>query len=135
MMGMTSNGCSAVLPGESFAFTAEPELGFELRALGTSAGGNNTCLSTRTWVEEEEEDAPSFETLPQAKQPFSMEPEDFYFTLRDFRDSISTRAKSSPLVGFAAEGPTGDNFIAEGGEGLKAAERVASSLKVQEYQI
>ena len=73
MMGMTSNGCSAVLPEESFAFAAEPEQGFELRALGTSAGGDNNCPGTRTWVEGEEEDAPSFGTLPQAGRSFSTE--------------------------------------------------------------
>ena len=32
-------------------------------------------------------------------------------------------------MGLAAEGPTGKNFIAEGGEGLKAAERVEDPYK------
>ena len=48
--------------------------------------------------------------------------------LRDFRDNVSTQAKISPLVGLVAEGPTRENFIAEGGEGLKAAERVDFKL-------
>ena len=129
VIGMTSNGCSAALPEESFAFTIEPEWGYELRALRTSAGGDNTRPGTRTWLEREEEDAPSFGTLPQAGRSFSTESEVFLFTLRDFRDSVSTRAKSTPLVGLAAEGPTGENFIAEGGEGLKAAERVNLKLE------
>ena len=129
MIGMTSNGYSAALPEESLAFVAEPERGCELRALGTSVEGDNTYPGTRTWVEGEEEDAPSFRTLPQARRSFSMESEVFRFTLRDFRDSVSTRAKSSPLVGLAAEGPTGENFIVEGGEGLKAAERVDLKLE------
>ena len=113
VIGMTSNGCLATLPEESFAFAAEPEWGCKLRALGTSAGGNNSCPDTRTWVEGEEEDSPSFGTLPQAGPSFSTESEVFRFTLRDFRDSVSTRAKSSPFVGLAAESPTGENFIAE----------------------
>ena len=129
MIGMTSNGCSAALPKESLAFAAEPKWGCELRALETSAGGDNTCPGTQTWVEGEEEDAPSFGTLPQAGQSFSTKSEVFRFTLRDFRDSVSTRAKSSPSVGLAAEGPTGENFIAEGGESLKAAERVDLKLE------
>ena len=70
VIGMTSNGCSAALPEESFAFAAEPKRGCELRALGTSAGGYNTCPGIRTWVEGEEEDAPSFGTLPQAGRVF-----------------------------------------------------------------
>ena len=117
------------LPEESFAFAAEPEQGCELRALGTSAGGYNTCPGIRTWAEGEEEDTPSFGTLPQARRSFSTEFEVFRFTLRDFRDSISTRARSSPLVGLATEGPVGENFIEEGGEGLKAAERVDLKLE------
>ena len=64
MIGMTSNGCSAALSKESFALAAEPERGCELRALGTSAGGDSVSPGTRTWVEGEEKDAPSFETLP-----------------------------------------------------------------------
>ena len=68
MMGMTSNGGSAALPEESLAFTAKPERGCELRALGTSDEGSNTCLSTRTWMESEEEDDPNFRTLPQDGQ-------------------------------------------------------------------
>ena len=58
-----------------------------------------------------------------------MESEVFRFTLQDFRDNVSTRAKSSPLVGLVAEGPTGENFIEEGGEGLKAVERVDLKLE------
>ena len=42
---------------------------------------------------------------------------------------MSIRAKSSPLVGLATEGSTGENFIAEGGEGLKAIERVDLKLE------
>ena len=129
VIGMTSNGCSAAFPKESFAFAAEPERGCELKTLGTLAGGDNTCPGIRTWVEGEEEDAPSFGTLPQVGRSFSMESEVFRFTLRDFRDSVSTRARSSPLMGLATEGPNGENFIAEGGEGLKAAERVDLKLE------
>ena len=130
MIDMTSNDCSAALPEESFAFAVEPEWGCELRALGTSSRGDNTCPSTRTWVEGEEEEALSFGTLPQAGRSFSTESQVFRFTLWDFRDNVSTRAKSSPLVGLAAEGPTGENFIAKGGEGLKAVERVDLKLEV-----
>ena len=115
MIGMTSNGCLAALSKESFAFAAEPERGYELKALGTSAGGEKTSPGTQTWVEGEAEDAPSFGTLPQVGWSFSTESEVFRFTLRDFRVRISTRAKSSPLVGLVVEGPTGENFIAEGG--------------------
>ena len=64
VIGMTSNGGSAVLLEESLAFAAEPERGRELGALGASARGNNTYPSTRTWVEGEEEDIPNFGTLP-----------------------------------------------------------------------
>ena len=87
--------------------------------------------STRTRVEGEEEDARSFGTLPQAGRSFLTEFEVFCFMLRDFRDSVSTLAKSSPLVGLVAEGPTGENFITEGGEGLKATERVDLKLEGQ----
>ena len=65
MIGMASNGDSTTLPEESFAFAAEPERDCELGALGTSAGGGNTCPNTRTWVEGEEEDVPNFGNLPQ----------------------------------------------------------------------
>ena len=64
MMGMTSNKGSAALPEESLAFTAEPERGYELGALGTSDKGVITYFCTRTWVEGEEEDDPNFGTLP-----------------------------------------------------------------------
>ena len=64
MIGMTSNGCSTALPEESLAFATEPERGYEVRALGTSAEGDNTCPDIRMWVEGEEEDAPSFRNLP-----------------------------------------------------------------------
>ena len=84
MMGMTANGCSTALPEEPFAFAAEPkrgcELNFafaeepgrgcELKALGTSAGGGNTCPDIRAWVEGEKEDAPNFGTLPQFGRSF-----------------------------------------------------------------
>ena len=128
-MGITSNGCSVVLPEESFAFVAEPERGCELKALGISVGGGNTCPDIQMWVEGEEEDAPNFGTLPQAGRSFSTESKVFYFALRDFRDIVSTRARSSPLVGLAAEGPTGEIFKVEGGEGLKAAERIDLELE------
>ena len=129
MIGMTSNSCSAALPEESFAFAADPERGYELRALGTSVGGGSASPGTRTWVEGEEEEAPSFRTLPQVGWSFSTESEVFRFTLQDFQVSISTRAKSSPLVGLATEGPTGEIFIVEGGEGLGVAERVDLELE------
>ena len=64
MMGMTANGCSTALPEEPFSFAAEPERGCELKALGTSAGGDTTCPGVRTWEEGEEEDALNFGTLP-----------------------------------------------------------------------
>ena len=64
MMGITSNGYSIVLPEESFAFAAEPERGCELKALGISARGDNTCPDIRTWVEGEKEDAPILEPCP-----------------------------------------------------------------------
>ena len=51
VMGITSNGCSTVLPKESFAFAAEPERDCKLKVLGISAGGDNTCPGIRTWVE------------------------------------------------------------------------------------
>ena len=121
VIGMTFNGGSTALPEESLAFAAEPEQGYELGALGTSDGGGNTCTNTRTWAEGEEEDVPNFETLPQDGRPFSGESRVFCFTLRDFRDSVSTRAKSSLLVGLMAGGPSCENFIREGGEGLKVA--------------
>ena len=60
VMGMTSNGGSAALPKESLAFTAEPERGYELGALGTSDEGGNTCPRARTWAEGEDEDDPNF---------------------------------------------------------------------------
>ena len=126
MIGMTSNGCSTSLPKESFVFAVEPKRGCELRALWTSAGGDNACPCTQTW---EEEDASSFRTLPQDGRSFSTKSEAFRFTLRDFRDNVSTRFKSSSLVGLAAEGPTRENFIAEGGEGLKAVERIDLKLE------
>ena len=132
-MGITSNGCSAVLPKESFAFAVEPERGCELKALGISVRGDNTCPDIRTWVEGEEEDVPNFETLPHAGRSFSTESKVFRFALRDFRDSVSTQARSSPLVGLVAEGPTGEIFIMEGGEGLKAAERIDLELKGPRY--
>ena len=81
MIGMTSNGYSAALPEESFAFTAEPDRGCELRALGTSTKGDNACPGTRMWVEGEEEDAPSFGTLPQVGRSFSTESEVFSFDM------------------------------------------------------
>ena len=81
MIGITSNDCSIALPEESFAFAVEPERGCELRALGTSAGDDNTCLSSRTWVEGKEEDAPSLGTLPRVGRSFSIESKVFRFTL------------------------------------------------------
>ena len=97
VMGMTSNGCSTALLEEPFAFAVEPERVYELKALRTLAGGDNTYPDIRAWVEGEEEDAPNFGTLPQAGWSFSTESEVFSFTLRDFRDDISTCARSSPL--------------------------------------
>ena len=129
MMGMTSNGCSTTLLEEIFAFATEPEQGCELKTSRALAGGDNTCLGIRTWIEGEEEYAPNFGTLSQAGWSFSTESEVFHFTLRDFRDNASARPRSSPLVGLAAEGPMGETFIVEGGEGLKAAERVDLELE------
>ena len=129
VMGITSNDYSTVLPEESFSFTAEPKRGCQLKALGISAGGDNTCPDIQTWVEGEEKDAPNFGTLPQAGRSFSTESKFFCFTLWDFRDSVSTRARSSPLVGLATEGPMGEIFIVEGGEGLKAVEQIDLELE------
>ena len=105
VMGMTSNGGSTALPEESLAFEAEPERGCELEALGTLDEGGITCPHTWTWVEGEEEDDSNFGTLPQDGPPFTRESRVFRFTLRDFQDNVSTRAKSSPLVGLVAGGP------------------------------
>ena len=129
MMGMTASGCSTALPEEPFTFAANPERDCKLEALRTSAGGDNFCPDVRTWVEGEEEDAPNFETLPQAGWSFLTESKVFHFTLWDFRDSASTRTRSSPLIGLVAEGPMGDTFIVEGGEGLKTVERADLELE------
>ena len=106
VMGMTSNGGLTALPEESLAFAAETERGCELRALETSGEGGITCPRTRTWAEGEEEDDPNFGTLPQDGPLFTGESRVFCFTLRDFRDSVSTSAKSSPFVGLVAGGPS-----------------------------
>ena len=129
MMGMTANGCSTALPEGPFAFAADPERGCELKTLGASAGGNNACSSFRTWVDGEEEDAPNFGTLTEAGRSFSTESRVFHFTLRGFQDNVSNRARISPLVGLAAEGPRGETFMVEGGEALKAAERADLELE------
>ena len=81
VIGITSNGGSTALPEKSLAYTAEPVWGYELRALGTSAGGSDTCPCTRTWVEGEDKDIPNLGTLPQAGRPFSRESEPFHFIL------------------------------------------------------
>ena len=104
VIGMTSNGGSAALLEESLAFATEPERGCELGALGTLDGGGNICPSTLTWAEGEEEDVPNFGTLLQDERLFSGESRVFRFTLWDFWDSVSTRAKSSPLVGLTTGG-------------------------------
>ena len=106
VIGITSNRGSAALPEESLAFAAEPEQGYELGALGTSAGGSDTCPYTQAWVEGDDEDVPNLGTLPQAGQPFLRESEVFRFTLRDLRDSVFTRSRSSPLVGLTTGGPS-----------------------------
>ena len=106
VIGITSNGGAAGFPKESLAFTAEPEWSCELGGLGTSARGGDTCPYTRVWVEGDDEDVPNLRTLPQSGRPFSRESGVFRFILRDLRDSISTRARSSSLVGLATEGPT-----------------------------
>ena len=105
VMGMTASDCSTALPDEPFAFAIDSEQDCELEALGTSAGGDNIYPDVRTEVEGEEEDAPNFGTLSQVGRSFLTKSEVFRFTLRGFRDSVSTRARSSPLVGLAAEGP------------------------------
>ena len=64
VIGITSNGGSVALPEESLTFAAEPEQDYELRALGTSAGGSDTCPCTQTWVEGDDEDIPNLGTLP-----------------------------------------------------------------------
>ena len=99
VMGMTASGCSIALPEEPFAFATDSERDCKLEALGTSAACSNICPDVQTGVEREEEDTPNFETLPQVGRSFSTESELFCFTLWDFRDSVSTRARSSLLVG------------------------------------
>ena len=106
VIGITSNGGSIALPEEPLAFAAEPERGCKLGALGTSAGGGNTCPSTRAWVEGAKEDVPNFGTLPQDGRPFSGESKVFSFKLQDLRDNVSTRAKITPLVGLTTRGPS-----------------------------
>ena len=106
VIGITSNGGSAALPEKSLVFAAEPERGCELGALGTLVGGSDTYPCTQAWVEGDDEDVPNLGTLPQARRPFSRESEIFRFTLRDLRDSVSTRARSSPLVGLTTGGPS-----------------------------
>ena len=81
VMGITSNGCSTVLPEESFAFAAEPERGCELKSLGILAEGDNSYPGIRMWVEGKEEDAPNFGTLPQDGRSFSTKSKVFLFTL------------------------------------------------------
>ena len=105
VIGITSNGGSAALLEESLAFAAEPEQSCELGALGTSAGGGYTCPCTWTWVEGDEEDVPNLGTLPQVVLPFSRESRVFRFTLQNLQDSVSTRARSSALVGLTMGGP------------------------------
>ena len=129
MMGMTASSCSTTLLEEPFAFAADPERDCEFEALRTSDGGDNFFPGILAWVEGEEEDAPNFGTLPQAGLPFSTDSKVFHFTLQDFQDSISTRARSSPLVGLAAEGRMGETFIVEGGKGLKTTERADLELE------
>ena len=41
VMGMSVSGCSTALPEEPFAFAADLERDCELKALRTSAGGDN----------------------------------------------------------------------------------------------
>ena len=129
MMGMIASGCSTTPLEEPFASVIDLKRDCELEALGILDGGSNICPDVLTGVEWEEEDAPNFRTLPQVGRSLSTESEVFRFTLRDFRDRVSTRARSSPLVGLAAKGPIGETFIVEGGEGLKAAELVDLELE------
>ena len=133
VVGMTANGCSAALPKGPFAFVVDPERGYEIKTLRTSARGDSACSGFWTWVDGEEEYAPNFGTLTKAGRSFSTKSRVFSFKLRGFRDSVSNRARSSPLVGLAAEGPMGETFMVEGGESLKAAEWVDLELEGQEY--
>ena len=128
MMGMTANGCSMAPLEGPFTFVADLERDYELKTLATSAGGDSACSSFRTWVDGKEEDAPNFRTLTKASRFFSTESKVFRFTLWGFRYSVSNRARSSPLVGLAAEGSMEETFMVEGGEGLKAAERADLEL-------
>ena len=129
VMGMTASGCSTALPEEPFAFATYSERDCGLEALGTSAGGGNICPDVRMEVEGEEEDALNFGTFSQVGRSFSTKSEVFRFTLRGFRDSVSIRARSSPLVGLAAEGPMGETFTVKRGEGLKTAEQADLELE------
>ena len=88
VMGKIANGCSTALPKGPFVFVA-PKRGYELKILGTSAGGDISCSGFWTGVDEEEEDTPNFETLAKAGRSFSVEPGVFSFTLWGFRDSVS----------------------------------------------
>ena len=81
IIGITSNGGSTTFPEESLAFAAEPEWSCELEALGTSAGGIDTCPCTQVWVEGDDEDVPNLVTLPQVGRNFSRESGVFRFTL------------------------------------------------------
>ena len=64
VIGITSNGGATAFLKESLAFVAEPERSCELGALGTLAGGSDTCPYTWVWVEGDDEDVPNLRTLP-----------------------------------------------------------------------
>ena len=89
VMGMIANGCSTALPEGPLAFAADPERGCKLKTMGTSAAGDSACFGFQTGIEEEEEDASNFGTLPKAGRSSSAEPRVFRFTLRGFQDSFS----------------------------------------------
>ena len=75
VIGITSNGGSTALPEESLAFAAKPKQNCELGALGTSAGGSDTCLYTRTSVEGDDEDIPNSGLCPKPDDPSQESPE------------------------------------------------------------
>ena len=74
-MGITFNGGSAALPKKYLAFAAEAERGCELSALGTLAGGGNTCPYTRTGQRVMKKASPTSGLYPRPNGPSQGSPE------------------------------------------------------------
>ena len=64
VIGITSNGGATAFLEESLAFAVEPKRSCKLGALGTLAGGSDTCPCTLVWVEGDDKDVPNLGTLP-----------------------------------------------------------------------